>query len=64
MRRDLADAIEAGGYPKWELGVQLVAEEDEDSFDFDLLDCTKFIPEELVPIKWVGTMTLNKNPTK
>lgn len=64
LRRDLADAIEAGGYPKWELGVQLIPEEDEDKFDFDLLDCTKLVPEELVPIKFVGTLTLNRNPTK
>ena len=56
-------AIEAGSYPKWELGVQLIAEEDEHNFDFDLLDCTKLVPEELVPVKWVGTMTLNRNPT-
>ena len=43
--------------------MQLVAEEDEHNFAFDLLDCTKLIPEELVPIKWVGTMTLDRNPT-
>ncbi|ORY66633.1 catalase-like domain-containing protein [Leucosporidium creatinivorum] len=46
-----------------QFGVQLVSEEDEELFDFDLLDCTKLIPEELVPIKWVGTLELNKNPT-
>jgi len=62
-RRDLYDSIEAKGYPKWELGVQIVPEEDEHKFDFDLLDCTKLIPEELVPIKNIGTLTLNKNPT-
>ncbi|KPV72577.1 uncharacterized protein RHOBADRAFT_55678 [Rhodotorula graminis WP1] len=63
LRRDLADAIEAGAYPKYELGVQLISEEQELGFDFDILDCTKVVPEELVPIKWVGTMTLNRNPT-
>ncbi|GAA6015258.1 hypothetical protein JCM8202_002402 [Rhodotorula sphaerocarpa] len=63
LRRDLADAIEAGAYPKWEFGVQLVSEEQELEFDFDILDCTKLIPEELAPIKWVGTMTLDRNPT-
>ncbi|GJN93045.1 hypothetical protein Rhopal_006090-T1 [Rhodotorula paludigena] len=63
LRRDLADAIEAGAYPSYELGVQLISEEEELGFDFDILDCTKFVPEELVPIKWVGTMTLNRNPT-
>lgn len=51
LRRDLADAIEAGAYPKWEFGVQLVSEEQELEFDFDILDCTKLIPEELAPIK-------------
>ncbi|GAA6057065.1 hypothetical protein JCM3770_001440 [Rhodotorula araucariae] len=63
LRRDLADAIEAGSYPSYELGVQLMTEEQELGFDFDILDCTKLVPEELVPIKWVGTMTLNRNPT-
>lgn len=61
-RRDLYDAIEAGAYPKWELGVQLVKEEDEHSFDFDLLDATKLIPEDEVPVKNIGTLTLNRNP--
>ncbi|WWC60089.1 uncharacterized protein I303_102653 [Kwoniella dejecticola CBS 10117] len=61
-RRDLWDAIEAGAYPKWELGVQLVKEEDEHNFDFDLLDSTKIIPEDLVPVKNIGTLTLNRNP--
>ncbi|MCT7981567.1 catalase [Laspinema olomoucense] len=61
-RRDLWDAIEMGNYPEFELGVQLVAEEDADKFDFDLLDPTKLIPEELVPVKIIGKMTLNRNP--
>lgn len=61
-RRDLWDAIEAGAYPEYELGVQLVAEEDEMNFDFDLLDATKLIPEDLVPVQPVGKLTLNKNP--
>ena len=61
-RRDLYDAIEAGAYPKWELGVQLVSEEDEHKFDFDLLDSTKLIPEDLVPVQNIGTLTLNRNP--
>src|SRR5690606_28871563 len=50
-RRDLWDAIEAGLFPEWELGVQLVAEEDEHKFPFDLLDPTKIIPEEMVPVE-------------
>lgn len=62
LRRDLWDAIEAGDYPEFELGVQLVAEEDEFKFDFDLLDPTKLIPEELVPVKRIGKMILNRNP--
>ncbi|RYY68436.1 MAG: catalase, partial [Chitinophagaceae bacterium] len=61
-RRDLWDAIENGDFPQWELGLQIVKEEDEHSFEFDLLDPTKIIPEELVPVIPVGTMTLNRNP--
>lgn len=61
-RRDLWDAIEAGHYPEWELGVQIIPEEDEMKFDFDILDATKLIPEEMVPVKIVGKMTLNRNP--
>ncbi|BGP19370.1 hypothetical protein JCM10213_000998 [Rhodosporidiobolus nylandii] len=63
LRRDLADAIEAGAYPTYDFGVQLISEEQELTFDFDILDCTKWVPEELAPIKWVGEMTLNRNPT-
>ncbi|HDK7336301.1 TPA: catalase HPII [Cronobacter sakazakii] len=61
-RRDLWEAIEAGDYPEYELGVQLIPEEDESKFDFDLLDSTKLIPEELVPVQLVGKMVLNRNP--
>ncbi len=61
-RRDLWEAIDSGNYPEWELGVQIVAEEDEHKFDFDLLDPTKIIPEALVPVKIIGKMTLNRNP--
>ena len=61
-RRDLWDAIEAGAFPEWELGVQVVPEEDEFKFEFDLLDPTKLIPEELVPVQRIGKMTLNRNP--
>ncbi|VVO13269.1 Catalase HPII [Pseudomonas fluorescens] len=61
-RRDLWESIEGGDYPEWEFGVQIVAEEDEHSFDFDLLDPTKIIPEELVPITPLGKMVLNRNP--
>ncbi|MDV8152858.1 catalase HPII [Acinetobacter pittii] len=60
-RRDLYEAIENGVYPEWELGVQIVEEEDEMSFDFDLLDPTKIIPEELVPVTPIGRFVLNRN---
>ncbi|MCM3627722.1 catalase [Paenibacillus glycanilyticus] len=60
-REDLYEAIERGQYPEWELGLQLIREEDEHKFDFDLLDPTKLWPEEDVPVKRVGKMTLNKN---
>ena len=61
-RRDLWEAIESGDFPQWELGVQIVEEKDEQAFDFDLLDPTKIIPEELVPIRRIGKLTLNRNP--
>lgn len=61
-RRDLWEAIEQGNYPEFELGVQLVPGEDEFKYDFDLLDPTKIIPEELVPVTRIGKMILNRNP--
>jgi catalase len=61
-RRDLWEAIQSGNFPEWELGVQIVAEKDEHKFEFDLLDPTKIIPEELVPVQRIGKMTLNRNP--
>ncbi len=61
-RRDLWEAIEMGDFPEWELGVQIVPESDEFKFEFDLLDPTKLIPEELVPVQRIGKMTLNRNP--
>ena len=61
-RRDLWDAIENGAYPEWEFGIQIVEEKDEQKFGFDLLDPTKLIPEELVPVQRIGKMTLNRNP--
>ncbi|MFB7129355.1 catalase [Kitasatospora xanthocidica] len=61
-RRDLWEAIEAGEFPEWELGVQLIPEKDEFSFPFDLLDPTKLVPEELVPVRPVGRMVLDRNP--
>jgi catalase len=61
-RRDLWEQIETGNYPEYELGIQIVEEDDEFAFDFDLLDPTKIIPEELVPVRKIGKMTLNRNP--
>jgi catalase len=61
-RRDLWDNIEAGNHPEYELGVQLVPEADEHKFDFDLLDPTKIIPEEEVPVRPVGRLVLDRNP--
>ena len=60
-RRDLWEAIESGNFPEWEFGVQIVPEEDEFKYDFDLLDSSKLIPEELVPVRKIGKMTLNRN---
>ncbi len=61
-RRDLWEAIESGEYPEWELGLQLFSEEQAEAFSFDVLDATKLIPEELVPVRPVGRMVLNRNP--
>ena len=61
-KQDLWEAIECGQFPEWELGVQLVPQADEHKFPFDLLDPTKIIPEEMVPVKIIGKMTLNRNP--
>ncbi|MFB9073068.1 catalase [Citricoccus parietis] len=61
-RRDLADAIEAGAFPEWELGVQVFEDTEDQMFaGIDLLDPTKIVPEELVPVEPIGLMTLNKN---
>lgn len=61
-RRDLWEAIESGNYPEWELGIQTFSEADAEKFSFDILDATKLIPEEMVPVKPVGRMVLNRNP--
>ncbi|WP_262176891.1 catalase [Saccharococcus sp. Marseille-Q5394] len=59
-RNDLIEAISSGAFPEYELGVQLINEEDEFKFDFDLLDDTKLWPEEVVPVKIIGKLTLNR----
>jgi catalase len=61
-RRDLWEAIESGNFPEWELALQIFTEEEAESFPFDILDATKLIPEELVPLTPVGRMVLNRNP--
>jgi catalase len=61
-RRDLWEAIAAGAHPEWELGLQVIEEADEHTFAFDLLDPTKLVPEELVPVERVGRLVLDRNP--
>jgi catalase len=61
-RQDLWEAIEMGNFPEWELGVQIIPAEDEQKYEFDLLDPTKIVPEELVPVTIIGRMVLNANP--
>ncbi|ATB50276.1 catalase [Corallococcus macrosporus] len=61
-RRDLWESIEKGDFPEYELGLQLIPEGDELKYGFDLLDATKLLPEELVPVQRVGKLTLNRNP--
>lgn len=61
-RRDLWEAIENGAFAEWELGLQIIPEADEHKFEFDLLDPTKIVPEEIVPVQRVGKLTLNRNP--
>jgi catalase len=63
-RRDIYDAIESGAFPEWDLGVQVFPDTPNETFEgIDLLDPTKFVPEELAPVQIIGTMTLNANPT-
>lgn len=61
-RRDLWEAIDNGNFPEWELGIQVIPEADEHKFDFDLLDPTKLVPEEIVPVTLIGKMVLDRNP--
>jgi catalase len=62
-RRDLWEAIEAGDFPEWEFCLQTFTQDQADAFDFDVLDATKLVPEELVPLRVVGRMVLDRNPT-
>ncbi|WP_313694659.1 catalase [Achromobacter mucicolens] len=61
-RRDLWEAIDAGHGPQWELGVQVFTEDQAEGFSFDVLDATKIVPEELVPVVPIGRMVLDRNP--
>ncbi len=61
-RRDLFEAIASGDFPEWEFGVQLISQQEADDLPFDILDATKLIPEELIPIRVVGRLVLNRNP--
>lgn len=60
-RKDLYTAIDMGVYPVWKFGIQVCPESRQDEFDFDILDATKVWPEELLPIRYIGEMQLNKN---
>ena len=60
-RKDLMEAIDAGQFPKWKFGMQLIPEEKQDDFEFDILDATKIWPEDLVPIQYFGEFELNRN---
>ena len=62
-RRDLWNSIAAGDFPEWEFCLQTFSQEQADGFDFDVLDATKLVPEELVPLRVVGRMVLDRNPT-
>jgi catalase len=61
-RRDLWEAIEAGAYPEYELGIQIITEEQAETFTFDVLDATKLVPEDVIPVMPVGRLVLNRNP--
>jgi catalase len=61
-RRDLWEAIDNGAYPTWKFGLQLIPEAKEHDFEFDILDATKVWPEDLIPVRWIGQLELNRNP--
>lgn len=60
-RKDLMEAIDNAAFPKWDLGIQVIAEEDQDKFEFDIMDATKIWPEDLVPVEVIGELELNRN---
>ena len=61
-RRDLFESIASGAFPQWDLGVQIITQEQADALPFDILDATKLVPEEMIPVQIVGTLTLDRNP--
>jgi catalase len=61
-RRDLFEAIQSGQFPSWDLAVQLFTQEEADALPFDVLDATKLIPEEIMPLVVIGRMTLDRWP--
>ena len=60
-RKDLYDAINNNAYPKWKFGIQTIPESQEDDFDFDILDATKMWPEDIIPVRYIGELELNRN---
>ncbi|ETS85315.1 Catalase-1 [Pestalotiopsis fici W106-1] len=60
-RKDLAEAIDNGAFPKWDFGIQVIPESKEHDFDFDILDATKVWPEDLIPVRNIGELELNRN---
>ena len=60
-RKDLYSAIDNGAYPKWKFGIQVLEESQADQFDFDIRDATKIWPEDLVPVRYIGEIELNRN---
>lgn len=60
-RKDLAEAIDTGVFPKWRFGIQVIHESKEHDFDFDILDATKVWPEDLIPVRYIGELELNRN---
>ncbi|KAK5989720.1 Catalase-1 [Cladobotryum mycophilum] len=60
-RKDLMEAIDSGAYPKWKFGIQVIPESQEHAFEFDILDATKVWPEDLIPVRYIGELELNRN---
>ncbi|CAM1505032.1 Fc.00g106690.m01.CDS01 [Cosmosporella sp. VM-42] len=60
-RKDLMEAIDNGVFPKWKFGIQTIPESQENDFDFDILDATKVWPEDLIPVRYIGELELNRN---